>query len=55
MKTLVEGNFVRIRQQLQTAKPPCLPYIGMFLSDLTFAEGSIETLYLFIFKEMIFN
>jgi len=31
-------NFKTYREALQKANPPCLPYLGQFLSDLTFIE-----------------
>eukprot|EP01102_Stenamoeba_stenopodia_P019570 TRINITY_DN742_c0_g1_i1.p1 TRINITY_DN742_c0_g1~~TRINITY_DN742_c0_g1_i1.p1 ORF type:complete len:861 (-),score=153.82 TRINITY_DN742_c0_g1_i1:1728-4310(-) len=38
MKSLMENNFLKFRQHLQSCSPPCLPYMGVFLTDLTFAE-----------------
>jgi len=40
MKSLMENNFSKFRQHLQSCNPPCLPYMGVFLTDLTFAEGN---------------
>jgi len=33
------SNFSILRQSLDKAKPPCLPYILIYLSDLTFIEN----------------
>jgi len=38
-------NFTNYRQLLKTIFPPCVPYIGVFLTTLTFVqEGSTDTL-----------
>jgi son of sevenless-like protein len=33
-----DGNYRMIRQAILYVKPPCIPYIGVFLTDLTFIE-----------------
>eukprot|EP00297_Palpitomonas_bilix_P009875 CAMPEP_0113890886 /NCGR_PEP_ID=MMETSP0780_2-20120614/14421_1 /TAXON_ID=652834 /ORGANISM="Palpitomonas bilix" /LENGTH=279 /DNA_ID=CAMNT_0000880385 /DNA_START=121 /DNA_END=960 /DNA_ORIENTATION=- /assembly_acc=CAM_ASM_000599 len=33
-----EGNFKALRNALRQASQPCCPYLGMFLTDLTFIE-----------------
>lgn len=33
-----DRNFVVLRRQLESAAPPCLPFIGFALTDLTFVE-----------------
>jgi len=40
IKTLMaqEGNYKIYRTILKNANPPCLPYLGVFLTDLTFIE-----------------
>lgn len=32
------GNFKNLRQRMKSAACPCIPYIGLFLSDLTFVD-----------------
>jgi len=40
-----DGNNKAIRELLSTLSPPCVPYIGMFLSDLVFmADGNKDIL-----------
>jgi hypothetical protein len=40
-----EGNYKSYRSHLVNVQPPCMPYIGVFLSDLTFIEdGNPDTL-----------
>ncbi|KAL6065502.1 Receptor-like protein kinase 2 [Balamuthia mandrillaris] len=34
----MEGSFKRYRQSLAEAAPPCIPYIGVYLTDLTFIK-----------------
>jgi son of sevenless len=34
-----DGNFKLLRRSIQDATPPCIPYVGMSLSDLVFIEG----------------
>lgn len=36
--TSMEGSFKKYRQHLATANPPCVPYLGVCLMDLTFIE-----------------
>jgi son of sevenless-like protein len=33
-----DGNFAAYRDHLQTISQSCIPYIGLYLSDLTFIE-----------------
>lgn len=35
----VGRNFAPLRQRLMTSKLPCLPFIGIFLTDLTFVDA----------------
>lgn len=39
---LLQGNFKVVRQLQEQATPPCLPYIGLTLSDLTFVEENAD-------------
>lgn len=32
------NHFKQLRDRLRASNPPCLPYLGMYLSDLTFIE-----------------
>ena len=34
----VSKNYAGLRQQLQSLMPPCLPFVGMYLTDLTFVD-----------------
>ncbi|KAJ3135595.1 hypothetical protein HK100_002477 [Physocladia obscura] len=41
----LEKNFARYRETLKSSNPPCIPYFGLFLTDLTFIEdGSADIL-----------
>lgn len=33
-----EGNYKALRSAIRLVSPPCIPYIGMYLTDLTFIE-----------------
>ena len=33
-----DGRFRNLRDSLHRTDPPCIPYLGMYLSDLTFIE-----------------
>ncbi|XP_004349414.2 guanine nucleotide exchange factor [Capsaspora owczarzaki ATCC 30864] len=33
-----DGNFKKLRERLHTVNPPCIPFFGMYLTDLTFIE-----------------
>eukprot|EP00127_Corallochytrium_limacisporum_P002362 Clim_evm3s119 gene=Clim_evmTU3s119 len=33
-----DNNYRELRRQLEHVNPPCIPYLGMFLTDLTFLE-----------------
>ena len=36
--TSQQNNYATLRNLLHTADPPCIPYLGMYLTDLTFIE-----------------
>ena len=33
-----DGRYRNLRDSLHRTDPPCIPYLGMYLSDLTFIE-----------------
>jgi RasGEF domain len=33
-----DENFKRFREHLHNVDPPCIPYLGVYLTDLTFIE-----------------
>ncbi|CAD0106936.1 unnamed protein product [Aureobasidium uvarum] len=35
----VSRNYAALRHRLQTPKAPCLPFVGMYLTDLTFVDA----------------
>jgi len=37
-------NFGKLRQELLVAPLPCIPYLGLFLTDLTFIEDANESI-----------
>eukprot|EP00049_Salpingoeca_infusionum_P012036 m.213515 g.213515 ORF g.213515 m.213515 type:complete len:1075 (-) comp15085_c0_seq1:291-3515(-) len=37
-----DHNYSALRAVLQTIAPPCLPYFGMYLTDITFAEQAAK-------------
>ncbi|KAL9604942.1 MAG: hypothetical protein Q9219_000130 [cf. Caloplaca sp. 3 TL-2023] len=39
----VSRNYAVLRQRLQTAVPPCLPFVGTYLTDLTFVDVGNQT------------
>lgn len=40
-----ESNFKKFRSRLHSVNPPCIPFFGMYLTDLTFIEdGTSDTL-----------
>ena len=40
-----DKNYQNVRHILKTVSPPCIPYLGMYLTDLTFIEdGNKDTL-----------
>ncbi|KAH3762319.1 Ras guanine nucleotide exchange factor Q [Pelomyxa schiedti] len=42
--TAPTGNFAAYRDAVRRANPPCIPYLGVYLSDLTFIEeGNPDT------------
>ncbi|KAI9884572.1 MAG: hypothetical protein M1823_003644 [Watsoniomyces obsoletus] len=43
----VSRNYAVLRQHLQNAVPPCLPFVGIYLTDLTFVDvGNASTRHL---------
>jgi son of sevenless-like protein len=38
-----DNNYSNFRAALHSESPPCIPYLGMYLTDLTFIEGSNTT------------
>lgn len=45
MRTLIASNknFSRYREALHAAQPPCIPFLGVYLTDLTFIEDGIAS------------
>ena len=45
LKTVVDisRNYTVLRQRLQTHVPPCLPFVGTYLTDLTFVDVGNQT------------
>ncbi|KAL8686901.1 MAG: hypothetical protein Q9218_006779 [Villophora microphyllina] len=39
----VSRNYALLRQRLQNATPPCLPFVGTYLTDLTFVDVGNQT------------
>lgn len=39
----VSRNYVVLRQRLQSHVPPCLPFVGIYLTDLTFIDHGNQT------------
>ncbi|KAF7512384.1 hypothetical protein GJ744_001319 [Endocarpon pusillum] len=39
----VSRNYVVLRQRLQNHVPPCLPFVGIYLTDLTFVDHGNQT------------
>ncbi|CAF5183205.1 unnamed protein product [Rotaria magnacalcarata] len=37
-----DGKFKNLRDTLTKVDPPCIPYLGLYLSDLTFIEESSQ-------------
>lgn len=35
---LTKNNYKQFREEIQNANTPCLPYLGVYLTDLTFLE-----------------
>lgn len=52
--TSPNGSFMAYREDLHNANPPCIPYLGVYLSDLTFIEEGnqdcLENGYINFFK-----
>ncbi|RYP10751.1 hypothetical protein DL765_008019 [Monosporascus sp. GIB2] len=46
MRTLMAGtkNFSEYREALHAANPPCIPFFGVYLTDLTFIEDGIPSI-----------
>lgn len=38
-----KGNFKVYREELHTKDPPCVPFLGRYLTDLTFIEGLLNS------------
>jgi son of sevenless len=38
-----ERNFSNYREQLHVANPPCIPFLGVYLTDLVFIEDGIPS------------
>lgn len=56
--TATEGNFKAYRAMLATQPPPCLPYLGVHLTDLTFMDENPDNyghLINFSKRTLIFN
>ncbi|KAK5939142.1 cell division cycle- protein [Knufia obscura] len=45
MRTLIAStkNFSQYREALREAQPPCIPFLGVYLTDLTFIEDGIAS------------
>ncbi|XP_018600534.1 ras-specific guanine nucleotide-releasing factor 2-like [Scleropages formosus] len=39
-----EGRFKNLRETLKKCNPPCVPYLGMYLTDLHFTEEGTPNL-----------
>lgn len=39
-----DGRFRNLREALHRCDPPCIPYLGMYLSDLSFLEEGTPSL-----------
>ncbi len=37
-------NFGEYREKLRRANPPCIPFLGVYLTDLTFIEDGIASI-----------
>ena len=46
MRALISSskNFVQYRETLHAATPPCIPFLGVYLTDLIFIEDGIASL-----------
>jgi len=40
--SLLENNYKEMRELLSNTSPPCLPYLGIYLTDLTFIQEGNE-------------
>lgn len=45
LKTVVshDRNYAALRQRLQNHVPPCVPFVGLYLTDLTFVDAGNQT------------
>jgi len=45
MRNLIASgkNFLQYRETLRIANPPCIPFLGVYLTDLTFIEDGIPS------------
>ena len=42
--TAPDGNYHKLRSVVESCQPPCVPYLGVYLSDLTFIDdGNKDT------------
>lgn len=48
------GSYKNPREALHNCKPPCVPYLGMYLTDLTFIEGIVNGLDSFLLIFFLF-
>ena len=45
LKSIIDNsrNYTVLRQRLQNQVPPCLPFVGMYMTDLTFVDHGNQT------------
>jgi hypothetical protein len=44
-----KGNYKELRNAIHGSNPPLIPFLGMYLSDLTFVEGKKKKFYKIFF------
>src|SRR5690348_2610350 len=49
------SNFSNYRDLVVNVSPPCIPYVGLFLSDLTFIEGKPSFIHSFIHSHSLIH